>query len=62
MMKLIDQTVLVGRITLDDLVIVHNMFIKSAHVDKSALLLSAIDVIILLAVLIVLLHSHYICL
>ena len=27
--QLIDRAVLVGRITLDDLVIVHNMFIKS---------------------------------
>ena len=39
-MQLIDRAVLVGRITLDNLVIVHDMFIKSApRIDIRALLL-----------------------
>ena len=57
MMKLIDGAVLVRRITLDDLVIANNVFIKSAP-KCFAPTYKATDVIFYLLFS---LHSHYTC-
>ena len=61
--QLIDRAVLVGRITLDNLVIVHDMlFIKSAPRRQSLPKASRMCFSVATGVLIILLYSHYTCL